>query len=109
MDERPSSDRRQFVRYPLAATVQFYHCASRREFPARSIDMSRGGILVYVPAGTPVAPGQPIQLKLDVHGRPEFGRLSDSPLDGTVVRVDRAKMLSDGHLPVGIRFGQPMT
>ena len=108
MDEQPSTDRRQHVRYPLATTVQFYHCASRREFPARSIDISAGGILVYVPTGTPVAPGQPIQLKLGAQSRPEFARLSDRPLDATVVRVDRQKILSLGHLPVGIRFSQPV-
>ena len=108
MNERTSADRRQHVRYPLATTVQFYHCPSRREFPARSIDMSAGGILLYVPAGTPVASGQPIQLKLGVHGRPEFAPLSDAPLDGTVVRVDRKRMLDMGHLPVGVRFSQPV-
>lgn len=107
MGRKPSADRRRHVRYPLATTVQFYHCPSRREFPARSVDISAGGVLVYVPVGTPVALGQPIQLKLGTHSRPEFARLSDSPLDGTIVRVDRRRMLSVGHLPIGIRFSQP--
>ena len=107
MGQRPEAERRQHLRYPLATTVQFYHCPSHREFPARSVDVSAGGILLYVPAGTPVAPGQPVQLKLGSPSRPEFARLSDRPLDGTIVRVDRGKMLSVGHLPVGIRFAQP--
>jgi c-di-GMP-binding flagellar brake protein YcgR len=108
MNERTSADRRKYVRYPLATTVQFYHCPSRREVPARSVDISSGGILVYVPAGTPVAPGQPVQLRLGTHKRPEFALLSNRPLDGTIVRVDRNKMMSVGHLPVGVRFSEPV-
>lgn len=92
----------------MATMVEFYHCPSRRQFPARSVDISGGGILVYVPTGTPVSPGQPIQLKLGAASRPEFARLSEHPLDGTIVRVDRRKILSVGHLPVGIRFSQPV-
>jgi hypothetical protein len=72
------------------------------------VDISAGGILVYGPVGTPVSPGQPIQLKLGTQKRPEFALLSDRPLNGTIVRVDRQKMLSVGHLPVGVRFSQPV-
>ena len=39
--------------------------------------------------------------------RPEFAPLDrDAPVEATVVRVDRHRMLSTGHLPVGIRFQQ---
>ncbi len=109
MGPRRSAERRKHPRYPLATTVQFYHCPSRREFPARSLDISDGGVLLYVPAAVPVAPGQPIQLKLGAHSRPEFARLSDRPLEATIVRVDRCRMLNDGHLPVGVRFCEPVS
>jgi len=109
MSQGPSADRRKHVRYPLATTVQFFHYPTGREYPARSIDVSSGGILVYVPATAPVAPGQPIRLQLGVHNRPEFAGLTDRPVDATVVRVDRQRMLKAGHLPVGAQFSQPVS
>ena len=95
------------VRYPMATTVQFYHGPSRRYFRARTVDISEGGILMYVPASAPVAPGHPIQVTIGSHSRPELAGLSDRPMDATIVRVDRHKMLSQGYLPVGVRFTQP--
>lgn len=62
---------------------------------------------MHVPASVPVAPGQPIRLNIGIDGRPEVAGLGDGPLDATIVRVDRHKMLSLGHLPVGIRFVRP--
>ena len=61
---------------------------------------------MYVPASVPVVPGQPIRLTIGSHSRPELAGLSDRPLDATIVRVDRGKMLSFGHLPVGVRFAE---
>jgi len=109
MERRSRADRRRHVRYPMATTVQFYHGPSRREFPARTVDISSGGLLMYIPASVPVAPGQPIRLTIGCHNRPELAGLGDHPLDATIVRVDRHKMLSLGHLPVGVRFVQPQT
>lgn len=59
---------------------------------------------MYVPVGTPVAPGQPIRVTLGGHSRPEFAGLNGRPVEATIVRVDRQAMLSVGHLPVGVRF-----
>jgi len=91
----------------MATTVQFYHGPSRREYPARSVDISHGGMLMYVPASVPVSRGQPIRLTIGSTARPELAGLGDKPLDGTIVRVDRQKMLQLGHVPVGIRFAVP--
>jgi len=107
MPDRPSADRRQHVRYPMATTVEFFHGPSRRQFRARTVDISAGGVLMYVPAGAPVAPGHPIKLTIGSHSRPELAGLSSKPLDATIVRVDRHRMLLQGHLPVGVRFAQP--
>lgn len=87
-------------------TVQFYHGPSRREYPARSVNISFGGMLMYVPVGTPVAAGQPIRMTLGSHDRPEFAGLSERPLDATIVRVDRKKIVEVGHVPVGVRFAE---
>ena len=69
--------------------------------------MSKGGILIYLPAGTPVAPGHPVLLSIGSQGRPELAGLSDHPIEATVVRVDRNGLLDQGHLPVGVRFATP--
>ena len=109
MEERSSADRRLYVRYPMATTVEFYHGPSRRYFRAQTVDISAGGVLMYVPASAPVAPGHPIRLTIGSRNRPELAGLSSRPLDATVVRVDRQRMLSHGMLPVGVRFAQPQT
>ena len=101
---KKSADRREHQRYPLATSVQFYHGPSQREFPARSIDISAGGMLMYVPAATPVQPGQAIRLKVGGIGRPEFAGLDENPVDATVIRVNRRALLAGGYLAVGVRF-----
>lgn len=101
-------DRRKHVRYPMATSVQFYHGPSRRDYPARSADVSQGGMLMYVPASVPVLPGQPIRVTVAAAGLPGFGSMSNAPLDATIVRVDRRGILNSGHLPVGVRFAQPV-
>ena len=108
MSGQAESDRRQFTRYPMATTVEFFHGPSRRNYPARSVDVSRGGMLMFVPATTPVAPGQPIRVTLGGYSQPELHTLSNKPVEGTIVRVDRGGMLEAGHLPVGVRFAQPV-
>jgi len=107
MARSTSSDRRKHLRHPLATTVQFFHGPSRREYPARSVDISQGGMLMYLPASVPVARGQGIRLTIGSHGRPELAELSNRPLAATVVRVDRRRLLELGHLPVGVRFDLP--
>jgi len=62
---------------------------------------------MYVPASVPVARGQPIRLSIGSTARPELAGLGSKPLDGTIVRVDRQKMLQLGHVPVGVRFVTP--
>ena len=90
-------------------TIQFYHGPTRREYPGRTVNIFTGGMLMYVPTSAPVAPGHPIRLTIGSHNRPELAGLSSRPLDATVVRVDRQRMLSHGMLPVGVRFAQPQT
>ena len=107
MARSENPDRRKHARHPLATTVQFYHGPSRREYPARSVDVSHGGMLMYLPASVPVARGHAIRVTIGSHARPELAELSNRPLDATVVRVDRRKVVNLGHLPVGIRFALP--
>ena len=75
MDATPKADRRRHQRYPLATSLQFYHGPSQRDFPGRCVDISKGGMLMYVPAGVPIRPGDPVRLTLGGVGRPEFADL----------------------------------
>jgi c-di-GMP-binding flagellar brake protein YcgR len=106
MSANAPTERRKHPRYPLAAGVDFYHGPTRRSFPARCVDISQGGLLMLVPAGTPVQPGQSVRLGLGSARRPELAPLSRQSVDATVVRVDRQALLSAGHLAVGVRFAE---
>lgn len=92
---------------PTSAGVQFVHGPTHREYPARCIDFSEGGILMYVPATAPIQVDQPIQLTLPDPDDSPLGRFIRQPVEATVVRVDRKKLLSVGHVAVGVRFRRP--
>jgi len=100
----PSADRRRHARHPLPTSVRFSHEPSRREFPGRCVDISKGGMLMYVPASAPVKPGDSICLTLASVSRPEFANMGDGPVEASVVRADRKAMLSIGNIIVGLRF-----
>ena len=106
MIDRPVKERRVSPRYQLAAGVQFFHGPSRRDLPGRCVDISSSGLLMYVPAASPVRPGQAIRLTIGAISLPELAGLSGSPIEGTIVRVDRRALLAEGHLAVGVRFAQ---
>jgi len=106
METTPHQDRRSHPRYPLATSIQFFHGPTQRDFPARCVDISLGGMLMFVPAATPVQPGQPVRVAVGGLSRPEFAPIGQKPLDATIVRVDRQKLLDEGHLAVGLRFAQ---
>lgn len=106
MSKMPPQDRRKYPRYPLPTSVQFYHGPSQRDYPGRCVDISLGGLLMYVPAAAPVQPGQPIRIAVGGVPRPEFARLGGQPVDATIVRVNRMSLFSEGHLAVGVRFAE---
>lgn len=104
MSAAPSVDRRKHPRHPLATSVQFYHGQSQRDFPGRCVDISEGGMLMFLPASTPVQPGDSVRVTLGSVSRPEFSSLGERPIDGTVVRVDRKALLRLGQIVTGVRF-----
>ena len=104
MIETPRTERRQHQRYPVATSVQFYHGPSQRDFPGRCCDISAGGMLMHVPATTPIQPGHTLRLSMSALPRPEFAKIAGQPLQATVVRVDRQSLVTTGHVAVGVRF-----
>ncbi|MFP4141253.1 MAG: PilZ domain-containing protein [Planctomycetota bacterium] len=104
MSDASAKDRRAHQRFPLATSVQFHHAQSRRDFPGRSVDLSGGGMLMYVPATAPVHTGQTIKLNLGHVPISEVPDFAGRDVNATVVRVDRNTLLSSGHIAVGVHF-----
>ena len=100
----PVTNRRLHARRPLAASLEFSHDAAGRQYVGRCVDVSKGGLLMYVPATTPVQVGQSLQLAVGGVYRPEFAVLGDEPKMAEVVRVDRHALLTMGHVAVGLKF-----
>lgn len=97
-----SDERRQHSRYPMSTSLQFRHGPTKREVPARSVDLSETGMLMYVPATTPVRAGQAVYVNLaEIGGKLISGK---GPVQATIVRVDRTEMTSKGYLGIGVRF-----
>jgi len=106
VDASPPIERRSQPRYPLAQSVDFWHAPSRRRFPARCADLSRGGARLHLPAAAPLAPGQGVRLRIGGADGPELLGLGGRELRATVVRVDRQSLLADGCVTVGLRFAE---
>ncbi len=107
MSPGPSTDRRLHPRKPLVAGVRFAHEPSRRDFPGRAVDVSEGGMLMYVPATVPIKVGQSLRLEIGKSPDAQSEPLSEQPVYATVVRVDRHKLIKLGHLAVGVKFVKP--
>jgi len=107
MSAKSSAERRKYPRHPLPTSVRFRHGPSQHDYPGRCVDISVGGLLMYVPAKVPVQPGHNLRMTVGGVSRPEFAGLSGKPLDATVVRVERGKFVSTGQVAVGVRF-QPV-
>ena len=101
-DSATDNEPRQHTRYPMSTGLQFHHGPSKREVPARSVDVSETGMLMYVPATTPVRTGQAVYVHLAGIGRRSAS--GDGPVQATIVRVDREQMTSKGYLGIGLRF-----
>lgn len=59
---------------------------------------------MYVPAATPVQPGQSVRLQVAGVAMPEISHLAQKPVEATVVRVDRQSLIANGQLGIGLRF-----
>ena len=104
MIDGPIKERRICPRHGLAVGVRFSHAMSKRDFPGRCVNLSTSGLLMYVPAGAPVKPGHQVHLTLGQVPQPALAGLSDTRIEGTIVRVDRSVLLTQGRLAVAVRF-----
>lgn len=108
MTQTSSAERRAHPRRDVWAAVRFYHPSSGRQLPARSLNVSRGGMWMHVPADAPLREGETIRLE-ELPG-PQGGRYTPAegqpPLEATVLRVDRRELLTSGRVAVGVQFAR---
>jgi c-di-GMP-binding flagellar brake protein YcgR len=96
----------------MSALVRLHHGPSDREYPARSVDASDGGMLMHAPAIAPLGLGQRVRVSLASASVPQamgkfesdLPQLAAGPVNATIVRVDRGKFLSTGQVVVGVKF-----
>lgn len=106
MELTPQAERRAHPRHAVAQSVQFWHAPSRRSFPARSADLSQGGIKVCLPAAVPAITGQAVRLRIgeSASAGDNLLGLAGRDLDATIVRIDRNALMKDGYVTVGLQF-----
>lgn len=97
-------DRRVHLRHPLSSGCEFHHEQSGRTFAGRSVDISSGGMLMYIPASAPLKVGQSLTLKISKLPVDKLPDLTEGPVQANVVRVDRHALLTLGHVAVGLKF-----
>ncbi|BDU75126.1 PilZ domain-containing protein [Mesoterricola sediminis] len=106
-----SSERRQYRRIPMGATVGFQEISFAREpEPATSVygDISGGGLLLNSPRALPLDTLLRLELRVPGWGKHQnhFGPVQDFDLRplvavGQVVRVER---LESGEYELGVKF-----
>lgn len=108
MIDAPSAERRQHRRIPRVVNVEIEHPIAGCNIPARTLDISDGGMLISVPPSAPVASGQAVSIRASQDSLPRLPKASDpssrETLEATIVRVDRNALLANGQLQVGIRL-----
>ena len=103
MNQVDRIERREHPRFKLVAKVEFHHEPTDRDFPAKSVDISAGGMMMYLPATVPVQTGQLINVTVGSLDNPEFAGL-DETIYGTITRVDREPLLATGNIAISVQF-----
>lgn len=101
-----TADRRKHPRRPMASSLEFYHEPSQKTFPARCVDISPGGLLMYIPAAAPVQVGHAMRITSGLASRPQSQSPREQAIEATIVRVERRPLLSIGSIAVGVQFGE---
>lgn len=110
MKDAPSSERRQHNRIPRVVHVQLRDPIAEKGIPARTLDISDGGMRVSVPSTAPLAEGQSVSIHVSQNVLPRLPKGTDpynaDTLQAQIVRVDRNALLSEGQLQVGVKLDQ---
>lgn len=97
-----AADKRLHVRHAHAAGLSFLHEPSGKSYPARTVDVSAGGLLMQVPPAAPIQAGHRVQITLK--DDPSSPQPLPATTYATVVRVERHKLLATAALSVAVQF-----
>ncbi len=98
-------EQRKTERTQVSWPVSVWLPEANRFFNGRSTNISRGGVLVRLPASVPLRPGHFIELNFPrtmtlAKKKGAYARIKS----GRVVRVERGRLLDDATIGVGIVF-----
>lgn len=106
-NEMEIQERRKHVRHGYSANLRF-----RREdgkaLPARSVDISSGGMLLNVLAYQDLFPGQTVTLDLDTDDVldtfPDVYLPCSHDIQASIVRIERGCLSRNGYMSIGVEF-----
>jgi hypothetical protein len=98
-------EQRKNTRTQVAWPVSVWLPEANRFFNGRSTNISSGGVLVRIPATTPLRAGHIVELNFPrtmalAKRKGSFARIKS----GRVVRVERGELLDDATIGIGIVF-----
>ena len=98
-------ENRKTTRTAVAWPVSVWLPEANRFFNGRSSNISSGGVLVRIPATTPLRTGHVVELNFPrtmalAKRKGSFARIKS----GRVVRVERGELLDDATIGIGIVF-----
>jgi hypothetical protein len=100
-----AAEQRKTTRTPVAWPVSVWLPEANRFFNGRSSNISSGGVLVRIPATTPLRTGHVVELNFPrtmalAKRKGSFARIKS----GRVVRIERDELLDDATIGIGIVF-----
>ena len=98
-------ENRKTTRTQVAWPVSVWLPEANRFFNGRSSNISSSGVLVRIPATTPLRTGHIVELNFPrtmalAKRKGSFARIKS----GRVVRIERGELLDDGSIGIGIVF-----
>jgi hypothetical protein len=107
MKQTAIQERRKHKRYPYSANLRFRR-QDGRALPARSVDISSGGMLLNVLAYQDLFAGQTVTLDLDSDDVldifPDVYLPCSHVLQATIVRIERGRLSSNGYMSIAVEF-----
>ena len=99
------AEQRKTTRTPVAWPVSVWLPEANRFFNGRSSNISSGGVLVRIPATTPLRTGHVVELNFPrtmalAKRKGSFARIKS----GRVVRIERGELIYDATIGIGIVF-----
>lgn len=97
-------ERRKHPRRTANIAAHVIHDPTGRTFPCRIVDASATGAMLLVPLSMPVRAGHTLEIQPNEPLVSELSDLSGLTSRATVIRVDRDRMILEGHIAIGVRF-----